>query len=155
MYSYPYHGDVREGVKRISEERVRFGKIKVRGHCQESDSQVGRERIHQHDEGRVYSNLLVKLLSDMLANGNLGDEQVEVATVASDDFFFGTGEDSIPLFDTRDRETRILSAHAVPMTLECVRAISIEEGCSEQRTSWTIARARRHCCCRKTRYHNY
>ena len=48
---------------------------------------------------------------------NLGEDSVEVATVAVDYCFLRntTGEESIPVLVMRDRETCLLSAHAVPM----------------------------------------
>ena len=48
---------------------------------------------------------------------NLGEDSVEVATGAVDYCFLRntTGEESIPVLVMRDRETCLLSAHAVPM----------------------------------------
>ena len=44
-----------------------------------------------------------------------GQDSVEVATVAVDCCFLRKHEESIPVFEMRNRETRLLSAHAVPM----------------------------------------
>ena len=56
-------------------------------------------------------------VSTQLRRRDLGEDSVEVATVAVDYCFLRNtpGEDSIPVLVMRDRETRLLLAHAVPM----------------------------------------
>ena len=91
--------------------------------------QVEREASSSHSGGsartsphaspvqELVSTLCVWSWSPHHRRRTSGEDSVEVATFAVDDCFLRRppGEESMPVLVMRDRETRLLSAHAVPM----------------------------------------